>query len=541
VAPSGPGERAVQLPWFWPDAASFRTLTDTPSTLPWSATRADPGLLFFLLRREVAFSRSAVGRIEDADLRAAAAMLGDRAAPWVDWRDPHLLPVVRTVVAAAHFAEFVAEATAEVDPARAWAGAWLALLGWLAVGVADPRAVRQCLEALDLASDPFGSQRKLWGTTRAEINWRLSGSWPMPRWARVLSGRLDATPGDAEEFGGDRRLQAVTQMAVVLAEQAEARLYAADEFALEEALAELRLRSSDLDRIRSRYAAEVDPAAWLDREWADPRADRDLVDRLLDAADRLGGHRACEASTTFHVDVFAERVQAAKLAAVAEFAAGASHEINNPLAVISGQSQYLLKNEADEERRKALQSIVRQTRRVHAVLTELMYFARPPAPRPEWVEVGLLVRDAVAAVAPLAADREIELETGGLAGPLWIDVDPKQMLIALTALIRNAVEAAPAGGWVRATTTFRPDRLEVAIEDNGPGPDERAREHLFDPFYSGRTAGRGRGLGLPAAWRLAREHGGDVRYDPVPAGPTRFLLTLPASAVVTAAARRRTA
>src|SRR5262249_59589974 len=100
---------------------------------------------------------------------------------------------------------------------------------------------------------------------------------------------------------------------------------------------------------------------------------------------------------------------------------------------------------------------------------------------------------------------------------------------------------ARAGGWVRVTTTFRPDRLEVAVEDNGPGPDERSRVHLFDPFYSGRAAGRGRGLGLPAAWRLAREHGGDVNYAPTPAGLTRFLLTLPASVVVTAAAQRKSA
>ena len=52
------------------------------------------------------------------------------------------------------------------------------------------------------------------------------------------------------------------------------------------------------------------------------------------------------------------------------------------------------------------------------------------------------------------------------------------------------------------------------------------REHLFDPFYSGRKAGRGRGLGLPTAWRLARQHGGDVRF--AGAEPTRFVLTLPA-------------
>jgi nitrogen-specific signal transduction histidine kinase len=50
---------------------------------------------------------------------------------------------------------------------------------------------------------------------------------------------------------------------------------------------------------------------------------------------------------------------------------------------------------------------------------------------------------------------------------------------------------------------------------------------MFDPFFSGRQAGRGRGLGLPTAWRLIREHGGDVRFQEFPQGPTRFILTLP--------------
>jgi signal transduction histidine kinase len=71
------------------------------------------------------------------------------------------------------------------------------------------------------------------------------------------------------------------------------------------------------------------------------------------------------------------------------------------------------------------------------------------------------------------------------------------------------------------------DQLQIIVEDNGPGPSPQQAEHMFDPFYSGRPAGRGRGLGLPTAWRLAREHGGDVWFDPQPGGPTRFVLRLP--------------
>ena len=60
--------------------------------------------------------------------------------------------------------------------------------------------------------------------------------------------------------------------------------------------------------------------------------------------------------------------------------------------------------------------------------------------------------------------------------------------------------------------------------------------HLFDPFYCGRSAGRGKGLGLPVAWRLARQQGGDVVYAPRPGQPTRFTMILPSAEAVTLAA-----
>jgi signal transduction histidine kinase len=72
-----------------------------------------------------------------------------------------------------------------------------------------------------------------------------------------------------------------------------------------------------------------------------------------------------------------------------------------------------------------------------------------------------------------------------------------------------------------------PDLVEVVVEDSGPGLAAGQTEHLFDPFYSGRQAGRGRGLGLPTAWRLAHVQGGDIRYVNLPDGPTRFIFRLP--------------
>src|SRR5262249_17338788 len=143
------------------------------------------------------------------------------------------------------------------------------------------------------------------------------------------------------------------------------------------------------------------------------------------------------------------------------------------------------------------------------------------------VDVGGLLRQVADGLRDLAGQRNVRLLVTEPAAPLTLDADPNQAQVALRCLLRNAVEAAPAEGWASARAEACGDPVELVVEDSGPGPGAAESEHLFDPFYSGRKAGRGRGLGLPTAWRLAREHGGDVRFDAAPRGPTRFTLRLP--------------
>ncbi len=244
-------------------------------------------------------------------------------------------------------------------------------------------------------------------------------------------------------------------------------------------------------------------------------------------------HRALEESVRGQE----ARLREEKLTALAEFAAGAGHEINNPLAVILGQAQYVLGHDAewfapDSEgnARQALLKIVAQTRRIHALLRDLMQFARPAPPSPAWHDLPALLKEVAAGLADFAAERKVSLGVEARQGNVPAFVDAVQLKVALTCLLRNAVEAAPAAGraWLVLRDRHASETLEIVVEDSGPGPDPAIRASLFDPFFSGRSAGRGRGLGLPTAWRLARQQGGDVRLEPPePGGPTRFVLSLP--------------
>jgi signal transduction histidine kinase len=240
------------------------------------------------------------------------------------------------------------------------------------------------------------------------------------------------------------------------------------------------------------------------------------------------------------------RLNNLKLSALAEFAAGAGHEINNPLAVISGQAQYVLKQmdwldvPAEEIENvgeyleglrgkitPSLQKIIAQTQRVHGILTDLMQFARPSKPNLQSLSVRGLLSEVVQGLETLARERKVQLLVAGLEHDEMLHADPGQARVALRGLLRNAVEAAPPEGWARIRVEKKGKALELIVEDNGSGPCPTIREHLFDPFFSGRSAGRGRGMGLPIAWRLARQQGGDVRFDGVEDGVTRFVLSLP--------------
>ena len=198
---------------------------------------------------------------------------------------------------------------------------------------------------------------------------------------------------------------------------------------------------------------------------------------------------------------------------MAEFAAGAGHEINNPAATIVGRAGQLLRQEADPERRRHLATIGAQAYRIRDMIGDAMLFARPPRPVHQTVVVERSISEAVSSLKSRLAEKSITVESPSPdAAQTPISADPTQLQILLCELLRNAIEAGPAQGRivveVRSVRAGDVSSIEIAVRDWGQGLSEIEREHLFDPFFSGRQAGRGLGFGLPKAWQIARQHGG---------------------------------
>ncbi|MGQ9575247.1 MAG: ATP-binding protein [Thermoguttaceae bacterium] len=224
---------------------------------------------------------------------------------------------------------------------------------------------------------------------------------------------------------------------------------------------------------------------------------------------------------------FQQALESEKLEAMAQLAAGAGHEINNPLAIIAGRAQLLLKDETEPERRRELASINAQVKRAHEMIADLHLFARPPRPEIQQIDLVQLADQVVEGLKDLAAERNISVRRLGEPGPLPLRADPAQLGVAIQALCKNAIEAIGQAGQIDIELRALAEAAEIRVSDNGPGIAASQRRHLFDPFYCGRQAGRGLGMGLAKCWRIVTNHGGRIEVESQPGHGARFTIVLP--------------
>ena len=219
-----------------------------------------------------------------------------------------------------------------------------------------------------------------------------------------------------------------------------------------------------------------------------------------------------------------------RLAAVGQLAAGAAHEINNPLAIISARAQLMEMRESDEAKKKGLRQMVEQIERISAILGSLMDFARPASPRMELMSPREVM------------DRVLGLTEGGL-GNLGITVtrdyknsvpdikaDPRQMEQVLLNLVLNAQHAMEGrGGKLTAGISYSPadDTVTFTMADTGEGISPDIVEKIFDPFFTTKGEGKGTGLGLSTAYGIIQAHKGRIGVDSIPGKGAVFTIVLP--------------
>jgi len=225
----------------------------------------------------------------------------------------------------------------------------------------------------------------------------------------------------------------------------------------------------------------------------------------------------------------ADLLRTRSLAAVGEMAAGAAHELNNPLAVIAGRAQLMLDSVRDEQTRQALATIREQAQRCSQIVSELMAFAKPKPPQPESVclqtFLAELRNDWLSRLGLRAEQFVVTLPDE----PIHVWADPDQLKEIFGEILRNAFEAMSRERAELVVNCLRDvsDRVRVSIRDNGRGMSRHVLEHAFDPFFSDRPAGRGRGMGLARAYRLAEINNIRLWLESTPGSGTTAWISLP--------------
>ena len=225
-----------------------------------------------------------------------------------------------------------------------------------------------------------------------------------------------------------------------------------------------------------------------------------------------------------------QMVQSEKLVSLGQLAAGAAHEINNPLAAILGYSDLLADDASLPEKARATAAKIRdQARRTKTLVGNLLSFARQVPPERTLLDINTVVTNAMQL-------RALDLRSGTTRIELQLESvlpgvrgDGNQLMQVFFNIISNGVDAMESarGGGVLTIKTLR-DRANVVVLflDTGPGIKEPHR--VFDPFYTTKPVGKGTGLGLSICFGIVQEHGGKILCYNRQEGGAVFRVELPA-------------
>jgi signal transduction histidine kinase/ActR/RegA family two-component response regulator len=220
-----------------------------------------------------------------------------------------------------------------------------------------------------------------------------------------------------------------------------------------------------------------------------------------------------------------------RLASVGRLAAGAAHEINNPLAVISGKAQLLMMSESDKTKIEALNAIIDQSMRISKIISDLMGYARPAEPEVTDNHPRAMIENALYMAKHRLPDHQVETMIEVSEEVEVLKVDARQIEQVLVNLFVNAIQAMNGIGKliVRAHGEEGTGMVAIQVTDTGPGipPDDLNR--IFDPFFTTKREGEGTGLGLAVSHRIIESHGGRMTVNSRLGEGTTFTVQLPSS------------
>ena len=225
-----------------------------------------------------------------------------------------------------------------------------------------------------------------------------------------------------------------------------------------------------------------------------------------------------------------QMAQADKLASIGELSSGIAHEINNPLGIILGYTQLLLRSEPpDSNRIDDLRTIEKHVQSCKAIVEDLLNFARTSSPQKQNLDVHSVIDDVIGFVRHHSNLENIQIKTDFAADLPPALIDEKKIKQVLINLLMNAIHAVEREGTINITTGLNPvtGRVTVEVSDNGHGIQQENLPRIFDPFFTTKPTSEGTGLGLSVSYGIIKGHGGNISVKSEPGQGAAFTLSLP--------------
>lgn len=293
------------------------------------------------------------------------------------------------------------------------------------------------------------------------------------------------------------------------------------------------------DIVDALYAEGLIPAIELDMKdgCGDAR-------RVLLSASVLGAPGTTDNSIHFLIkDIEQQRrmreqmAQADKLASIGEFSSGIAHEINNPLGIILGYTQLMIRSEKKDSGRIAdLKTIEKHVQSCKFIVEDLLNFARQSKTEKQIVNINTVIEDALTFIRQHSGKKKIDI-VADLSNDLReLLVDEKKMKQVFINLITNAIHAINDNGRISIHTRMCKGKrkVKIDIQDTGHGIEENDIPRIFDPFFTTKPTGEGTGLGLSVSYGIVRNHGGSIEVKSTVDHGTVFTIELPVDVQVQA-------
>ncbi len=225
-------------------------------------------------------------------------------------------------------------------------------------------------------------------------------------------------------------------------------------------------------------------------------------------------------------------LQSEKMAAVGQLAGGVAHEINNPLGVILGFSQSLVKRlQPGDPYEMPLKSIEREAVRCKNLVQDLLTFSRTSKADREDIDLSEAIEGALSLVMAQSKVKNITVEKDLASGLPKVYANKNQMQQVIVNLCNNAMDAMPNGGnlFLRTRSAFKDGKsgVDIQVQDSGQGIPKDIQAKIFEPFFTTKEVGKGTGLGLSLVYEIVQKHSGFIELESEAGKGTIFTVYVP--------------